>query len=70
MMLKITILLFVATFVFLWVGRVMINTMRGEEKMSYLLTKKAPVRVKLFASLHLLSLIAAIVCTVITVIKW
>ena len=69
-MLKITIILWILTGVCKIVVKLMGNGMSGLEKLDAQLNHVLPNRIWILTALYVLLFIAAIVCTILTVIGW
>ena len=70
MLLKITIIMWILVLVFRFVAVLMVRGMSVEEKLVYKFRDEMPLRLLVLNAAWLLSIVAALVLTVITIIKW
>ena len=69
-MLKVTIILWILVACMKFVAGIVMDSMSTEEKLLFKLKQLMPMRVIVAISMWLLSILAAIVCTIITIVKW
>lgn len=70
MLLKITIIMWILVLVFRFVAVLMVRGMSVEEKLVYKFRDEMPLRMLVLNAAWFLSIVAALVLTVITIIKW
>lgn len=70
MLLKITIIMWILVLVFRFVAVIMVRGMSVEEKLVYKFRDEMPLRMLVLNAAWFLSIVAALVLTVITIIKW
>jgi hypothetical protein len=69
MLLKVTIILWILVACMKFIAGIVMDSMSTEEKLLFKLKHLMPMRVIVSISMWLLSILAAIVCTIVTIVK-